>query len=594
MAKNSMMDLHRELDRRSRELLQVYRPSVYQEAVHRSKTSELLVRGGKRAGKSVSVSALFASRVLGVPITLSDGSTLDPSFEAARPDYPRVYWIIGWDTKHIGQTLYRLLFEPGQGGSYRIIRDEKTSLWRAFNRADPVDALRVKESQLCEPLIPERFLEGGKENAFSWEDKKSNHFSSVKLTNGAIIYAFPSSSRNPKMGDAVSGIWIDEDIQFPGHVKEWQDRLTDEEGWLVWSAFPHLKNEALMDMAARAEMVADDPERTIDSVQLVMTKNPYLTDKGKAESIGRMGSEEEIARRDRGELMVDRLNMYAFEIILHGIQSPEMTAGRTFSPAHEKLRDIWVTQKTFPGTWTRYLAIDPSHVRTAVLSFVVPPPEFEGTPLGNVAIVEWEIVARRQTADQLAQQVKNKIGGRNYEMFIMDQMAGRQTHAGRDDSTMQHYANAFKKHNIRSRTTAYAFSPGCNIPSQRYRAIRDLMELDDETSIPHLLVVLDQCPETVREFGRYRRKMESMGETQDLVLDEPANPRLYDCMAALEYGGHHLDMLFAAGQAYVSPSVYAGMTPVMQHVKKLRAKMEDEQSRHIHLGAGSSQNYSPW
>ena len=570
----------------------MYRPSPNQEKVHRSTTSELLVRGGKRAGKSVSVSALFASRVLGEPIQLGDGTVIEPAFPAANPEYPRIYWIIGWDTNHIGQTLYRLLFEPGQGGSYRVIRDEFTGEWRTWNRANPSDAKRVKESQLTEPLIPPRHWDGG-EDAFAWEDKKSKQFKSVKLKNGATIFAYPSSARNPKQGDAVSGIWIDEDIQFPTHLKEWQDRLTDEEGWLVWSAFPHLKNEALMDMANRAEQLADDPERSIDSVQLVMTENPFLTDKGKKESIGRMGSEEEVARRDRGELLLDRLNMYSFDQHVHGIEREKDKFKRKYHESHKFVRNLYYRSLCFPPSWTRYLSIDPSHTRTGVLSYAVPPPEFEGVRFGNMAFVEWEIVARRKSSDELAELCGNKMGPMKYEAFIMDQNAGRQTHAGRDESTMDHYAEAFDRKKLRSRQTHSTFIPGCNIPTQRYRSVRTLLQLNPETGLPRLMVVMDQCPETVKEFARYRKKMESRGEGQDVVLDEPANPRLFDMMASLEYGAHHIEMLAEVDQAYVNPSVYAGSSPIMQRVKALKKKHEEQSgSAHIVLGAGS--NHTIW
>ena len=130
------MELQVEAQRRARELLTCFRPSQQQQQIFESKASELLVFGGKRAGKSVGVSAAFASRVLGMPVTFQDGTVYPPNFPAPTPDYPRIYWIIGWDTKHIGQTIYRLLFKPGQGGTYRVIPDEKTGEWITYNRAN--------------------------------------------------------------------------------------------------------------------------------------------------------------------------------------------------------------------------------------------------------------------------------------------------------------------------------------------------------------------------------------------------------------------------------------------------------------------------
>lgn len=548
------------------------------------------MRGGKRAGKSVCVSAVFASRVTGMPITLADGTEIKSPWPAPRKDYPRRFWIIGWDTKHIGQTIYRLLFEPGQGGSYRVIQDQETGLWRTWNRANPEDAKRIEESKLSEPLIPDRFLDGPKDDAFAWEDKKEKHFTSVKLNNGSTIYAFPSSARNPKQGDNVSGIWIDEDIQFPGHLKEWQDRLTDEEGWFMWSVWPHMKNEALLDLIGRAEMgeLEDDPQ--IKAFQLVMTDNPFLSKRGKDQSLGRMESSEEIARRNRGELLTDALSMYQFSPTIHQIQRPIPGLKTYFEPseAHKVLQDIYLQNNSFPRDWTRYLSIDPSNTRTAVLSWVVPPPDYEGTYFGNVAIAEWELIGRRLSASQLATEIKCRVGTLNYEAFIMDQNAGRQTHAGRDESTMMFYGAAFKESGLSSRLTSYSFSPGCNIPTVRYRMVRTLMNPQELSQIPGLLIVEEKCPETKKEFTKYRKKSENRGEGVDSVLDEPANPRLFDCMASVEYFAAYIEPMFHAGQAYISPSKYRSATsPALLKARKIMERQRSQnESGVVVLGAG--------
>lgn len=589
-ASDRLRELSEEQSRRSRELLRLYRPSEQQEPIHKSTSSEIIVRGGKRAGKSVSVSALFASRVTGLPIIGRDGKEIKSAWPVPTPNFPKIFWVIGWDTKHIGQTIYRLLFEPGQGGSYRVIEDEVTGLWRAYNRADPKDQARIKESKLAEPLIPDRLLDGTKETAFVWEDKKANQFNSVRLKNGATIYAFPSSGIHAKMGDAVSGIWIDEDIMFPGHLKEWQDRLTDEEGWFVWSVWPHMKNEALLELIARAEMAELEPEPQIQSFQLVMTDNPYLSDKGKRESLGRMESDEEVARRNRGELLTDALSMYQFSSTMHQIQRPVEGQLSHYDPppAHKFLRDLWLETGGFPREWTRYLSIDPSNTRTGVHSWVVPPPDYRGVFLGNVAIAEWELVARRFSAQLLAKAIKSRIGTLNYEAFIMDQQAGRQTHAGREESTFGHYSAAFKAEKVMSRQTSYSFLPGCNIRQTRFRAVRSLMEVQEGSGVPSLLIVEETNTETKKEFGRYRKKSENRGEGVDSVLDEPQNPRLFDMMASMEYFAAYIEPMFLIGQGYVDPSSYASRgSPAYAYAQKiLQRRNQSDGKGVVYMGGG--------
>ena len=591
IALTKYLELKQEQDRRSKGLSKIYRPSIYQEPIHRSSASELIVRGGKRAGKSVAVSREFASRVTGEPVIAADGTEIPLRYPAPSKEFPKIYWIIGWDTKHIGQTIYRLLFEKGQGGSYRVIKDLKTNEYRTWNRGNPSDRARIAESELSEPLIPERMLEGGFEGAFEWEDKKAHQFNSCRLTNGAIIYAFPSSARNPKQGDAVSGIWIDEDIMYPSHLKEWQDRLPDEEGWLMWSVWPHMKNEALMSLIARAEMAEFDDNPQIESFQLIMSENPFLSEKGKKESLGRMDTDEQIKRRDRGELLTDALSMCHFNSSVHQIQRPlENYRERYDLPkAHKMLRDQWLLKGSFPKTWTRYISIDPSNTRTACHSWVIPPPEYNGTYLGNLAISEWELVARRFNATMLATELLRKMGTNPYEAFIMDQMAGRQTHAGREENTFGVYEKALQKAGLRSRLTSYTFIPGCPVPQTRYRVVRDLLDIQDVSGIPTLMFVEETNIETKREFEKYRKKFENRSDDTDSVLDEPTSPRLFDAMASVEYFAAYIEPMFLVGQAYVDPELYAGKgSPAYKYAQKIlknRGESGDD-SDVVYFGGG--------
>lgn len=566
--------LQEERDKREREGVYIYRPHLYQEPVHKSPASELLVRGGKRSGKSMCAAVEFARRVTGMTLHGSDGKPIPSHWPAASPGFPRIYWIIGWDTKHIGQTIHKLLFQPGMGGQYRAIRDLHTGQWRTYCPGDPADVARFNESVLTEPLIPERMIVP---DSWSWEEKRSNQFSSVELVNGAKIFAYPSTARQAKQGDAVSGIWIDEDIVYPEHLREWQDRLTDVRGWFMWSVWPHNKNEALVSLLERADAAREQANPRIVSFQLIMSENPFLPKEGKDEALERMGSEEEIARRDRGELLSDALTMYSFETPIHSIRrkNPDRVYEPVRSEAYEALRTTWEQLGSFPRDWTRYLAVDPSHTRTAALSIVVPPREVGGVYVGDVAIVEWELIARRMSAAKFAREAHHRMGDTRYEAFIMDKRAGRQTHAGREESTSRFYAAAFRDEGLSSRLTHSEFIPGCDVPQTRYRAVRDMLEVQVGVGIPGLMIVEERCPATKKEFLSYKKKRESRGEGMDMVLDEPANPRLFDCMAALEYGVTYLQSAFLSGKAYVDPSVYGGRgSAAYRHARRILARQE--------------------
>lgn len=582
-------ELIEERNRRAREGVRLYIPSPQQEPIHQSAAPEILVPGGKRSGKTVAIAMEFASRITGIPLRDKNGVEIPPRWPAPIPDYPRLYWAIGWDLKHIGQTIHRILFQPGMGGQMRCIQDEDTGEWRIWNRAVKNDAKRVLESWLTEPLIPERMVVPG---SWSWEDKRANQFQSVELTNGAKLFAYPSSGVHAKMGDAVSGIWIDEDIMYPEHLREWQDRLTDEEGWFLWSVWPHDRNEALLSLMDRADREQFDENPQIQTFRLVMTDNPFLTDKGKQQSLGRMENEEEIARRNRGEMNMGAHAMYPFDIATHCIRRPD--PGRRYEVIHETKKYLvdLAYNGGLPRNWTRYLSIDPSHTRTACLCWVVPPPSIGDHFFGNLAICEWEMIGRRWSAKMLAENLAHKCGGLNFEAFIMDKRAGRQTSIGRaaGDTTFHVYAEQFQAAGLSSRISGHAFVPGCDVPSTRYGRVREMLGEQPGTGIPSMMIVEEACTETKGEFIKYRKKTERRGEGIDNVLDEPKNPRLFDAMASVEYFAAYITDAFKSGIAYVDPDVYAArVSPALLGYRKMRARMDAKEGGDgvVYLQAGS-------
>jgi len=566
-----------EMQRRAKEALSVYRPSDQQLPFHESGAKETVLRGGKRSGKSTAVVMEFASRVLGTPITRADGSKIPLRFAPSSDAEPLLYWVIGWDIKHIGQTLHRLLFEPGL---FRIIPDKVTKKWRVYNPAIPDDVLRFDESEPSPPVIPARLV---KEGTWSWENKAANVFESVELINGAKICAFPSSGKSPKQGDAVAGIWIDEDIQNGGHLKEWQDRLTDKGGWFTWSVWPHTQNYALIELLDRAEEAEGEESPKIQAFQLMMTKNAFIAEENKADALSRMGSEDEIARRDRGELLLDALSMYDFAPALHLVktQSHDKPAN-----AHELIESLLRRFGRLPKEWTRYLSIDPSHTRTAVAFGVVPPPEWEHVKLGHRLIIEAEVIAKKHSAVQLADVLLPMMSGVQFEAFVMDQNAGRQTWAGQDLSVFEHYTKAFRTKGLISRQTKSGFIPGCNKPQERYRAVRELLRINDD-GYATLMLVEDKTPFTQREFQTYRKKQQNIGG-EEVILDEPLNPRKHDCMAAMEYLVAHVQPLFELGTAYVESNYgSSGGSPAYRAAMKM-LKREKDRTEYVHLGPGAA------
>lgn len=296
--------------------VRLFRPLPAQLPLLKSRASEVILRGGNRSGKSVTGAAIVASAARRLPLHGLDGKPLPNSCPTNRP---LTIWVIGKGESHIGQTLYRLLFEPGQ---IPIFRDRRGQVRAARNYAER----KAGEEQglKCGPFIPLIDLAGnpGDEIAsISWKDKGEHHFSSCVLKNGTTIHAFTSTG-DVKMGDPVDLIWIDEDIAYPKYVAEWQARLSDRKGRLIWTAWPWASNWALVEMSRRAaeQRLRSDPD--VFEVVLRFSDNPLIDEdeKRKRRAAWSYSGSAELRSRDEGDFVTDLLLMYPnFSRRLHGL-----------------------------------------------------------------------------------------------------------------------------------------------------------------------------------------------------------------------------------------------------------------------------------
>jgi hypothetical protein len=396
------------------------------------------------------------------------------------------------------------------------------------------------------------------------------------------ICAYPSTAIQPKQGDAVDLIWIDEDVRFSQHVAEWQDRLADKKGRLIWSAWPHGTNDALVKMSERAAEQKDHPQPDIMEVVLRFSDNPFIDSEEKRKSVARMTTEEERRSRDYGEFLFDLITMYEFIPAVHGIYKLNPDDMYYTVRSQDPLNRIYTELGKFPDDWTRYLAVDPSHTRSAVLFGVVPPREYGEYKLGKTLIIENELILKKAGAEELARAVREIVAGRRYEAFIMDYNMGRQTRVGGStgSTVMSLYEEAFASQGITSRLTKNSFLPGNNIVPSRIMEVRSLL-LPDKDGIIQVRFAMDKTYETQREFGSYRKKV-----IMDQVIDEPANPRKFDAMSALEYLASYF---FNCADPYTDPSAYRSRNPAYQRAQQLLAKWRNkgEADSYCHLGPGA-------
>lgn len=529
--------------------LEVYRPTEFQLPVHESPASEVITVGGRRSGKTISVVMEYASRILGIPITREDGTKIPLRFRAPTKRNPGLYWVIGFDVKHIGQTLYHRLFSPGlgDGANFRIIQDLRTQKWRTYN--PNFDRDRYNDSELSPPLFGPHLIEP---DSWHMESAAGHIFHSVRLKNGATICAYASTGDSPKKGDAVDGIWIDEDIEKSSFLKEWQDRLATTCGWFMWSVWPQVANEALIKTLNRGEIEKDNPEKPIEVFRLIATDNPYSDKKGLQQMLARMDDDDDEAHRNQGDIsaFISGRQMYNFGSAIHEVRPRPIEKPEN---PHQAICDLLSKDPVrFPLDWTRYLVIDPSHTRTACLVGVVPPPEF--LDLGNRIIIEEEIVVRKYTAAMFADAVKDRVGGFKFESFIMDSRIGRQTTVAADVTVFAAYEREFRSRGLISRVTNSGFMRGCDDKSLRRRCVRDMME-PTESGWPRLLFSY-RCPATIKEMRNFRKAVVKNPEGDAVPTDDGQGERLYDCVMAVEYLSEYIYGRFRDGIAYVPPDSY--------------------------------------
>ena len=532
---------------RAKDALELYRPyNVIQEEFHRSMASELLLRGGNRSGKSTASLVEVASAAMRVQLHAADGSLLPMKYPTNRP---LTIWTIAYGEKNINTPIHRLLFEPG---AFKIIKDLKTGEMRAWNPKSQSDVAREAECQQSPPLIPERAI-----SDWAWKSWAARVFMVCRLKNGTEIHAFTSNAK-PKQGDPVDLILIDEDIWYEQHVAEWQARLSDRKGRLIWSAFPHGQNNALKDMHHRAEAQKHLKNPDVWEGVLTFSKNPYMdTDEVRKRREG--WSEDEARARDLGEFTDDVVQMFPmFNKSIHCVEVSDR-------PMH-RIDDILVRNGLEPpNDWTRYLILDPGHTRPAVLFAAVPPPE-----LGDYIICYDEIYGRNIDAFTLAERVLDKASGHNFEKFIIDARAGRQTPMGFSWTIKEQYARAFEQHQIESNLTDSSFEDGSDNLPARTEMIRTALHARNEGP-PRLRVVAERCPNMLREFVNYKKRMRA-----EAILDEPI-PKDDHLMSCLGY-------LVASNPQYVppQPAKAAPSAALLEFQRWQKAdKRHDDKSMHF-------------
>ncbi len=466
------------------EALALYEPLPVQDAFHRSRARQRLLRGSNRSGKTLSAAVELARAVGGK----------DPYQKYPLTD-GRAY-VVGLDLMHVSQVFYRKLFRPG---AFKMIRDLGTGRWRAYRPWQPDDLARKPEATLAPPLIPPRLVQ-----SVAWEEKSKGIPRMVRLKTGWEITFF-SSQAKPPQGMDLDLVWFDEELEDEEWYPEMTARLLDRRGCFFWSATPQAGNEQLLQLSERADRDALRPpfERLVEEFVVLLDDNPHIEDSEK-KAIASLYEDEQADVRVGGEFAAKRWRVF-----------PE------FSPAvHvKKLDDV-------PLTWTRYVAVDPGRQVCAVLFGAVPPPGEQPFDL----VLYDELYIRDCSAAIFAERMAEKAQGQEFELFVIDWQMGRQTQLGSGETVEFAYSQALKALRVRSRRSGYGFAWADSNVLGGIEAVRGWLRVNPQTDCPRLVVREGTCPNLREEIKRYRYKRE--GRT---VTDRPETRGAVHQMANLRY-----------------------------------------------------------
>jgi hypothetical protein len=527
---NEYLAIEMEAERRKMRALGIYEPLPFQEEYHQCKARECILQKGNRAGGSLSGFAEDARAVLG----------LDPYDKYPKVDGTLV--CLGWGEQHIGRVIHKYLF---RAGAFRIIRDETTEEWRVYKPWQ--DEHRKDESKPAPPLIPASRVV----NKIAWVKRAEYIFSQVELDTGWTIYACNSNGdANHLQGIDVNLYHIDEDVAQSRWYDEAVARTGMTRGLIRWTCMPHAKTDDIVNMIQRAE---DEQVKELPltvCIRASMFDNPYFPKDTREQNIQIWKSQGEDVYRKRafGELTIGSIKMYpTFDKRLHNakldVPADEIDVGTDSEKQRNKIRKtLFDRGGEPPDDWTRYVSVDPGHTVAAATLWCVPPPSE-----GDFRIIYDEVYLREADAPKFAKALSPKVRNRVFEEFIIDAHGARLRELGSGITPRQQYEKAFEAEGILSQKRGARFKSGSDNIVGRETKLREWLSVRPVLGTTKLMIISENCPNTVREFERFKKKTVTIGG-QEVATDDGNRRSGTHAVETVEY-------VAADGIPYVKPKI---------------------------------------
>lgn len=554
---------------------------------------EQLVCESNRGSKSFTAACKTAALARDIPLTTWDGRKIDCRLKQHK-GIPLTIWCIGYGLSHIGDTMFRLLFEEGQ---FQMIEDPDTHSMRAYRPWEEWDSAHASLRQPAPPLIPPHEID---QSSWVWENKGAHQVAKVSLRNGTRFHFYPSSGE-VKKGDPVHWIWIDESIQYSEYYPEYIMRLTDYEGGLLWSTMIYRNVSALNNRMDAADRQLEEVQRGDRDPDKVITKlfrfkqggNPYLSkarvEEVNREIIGDFGDDEVKQRIDGGSIFDSTLIYPFFDKKVHAAfpdgQPPEEASG-----AWDNLAIVLhQLQGLPPADWTHELIIDPGAQKPAVLFCAVPPPtwtDHQGkewqlwTEGRKPFFVPYdEIYGKRyswQGTNSVADIIKQKMRGIRFRRFIIDIHGARQTGLAGGQKYKDIFSEEFERRGIESEETGFGFTAGLDDFSVRSRIVDGWMQTM-QSGKPQLRIVTKRCPNLVWQLSHNQRRM--VGEQ---VLDEAEKRERNDLRECCEYWASRKPTYVYVDQFHVRSTAQRKV----ERLNQLFNRQSGKEQQRCHFGPG--------
>lgn len=466
--RNRLARVLSELANRKMEALSLYEPLPEALAFHKCPSSERLLRGSNRSGKTLAAIVDF----------LWFATKSHPYLPT--PTHPLRMYVVARDDDLVAQVIWDYFTRPGK---FKIIFDEKLGKWRAYKKwLEPKLERKAIEAP---PLLPPRLI-----REIAWKQKKADIPKVVHLTNGTEIQ-FYSGNAKPPQGTEVDYVLFDEEISDQTWYPECSVRLAKREGKFVWSATPESGTQGLWDLKEAADEMVGVENPRVSEFKMHITDNPYISDKAKRELKAKLGNNHELIRvKWEGEFAYSAARVF-----------PQWCATRLGCDAF-----------TIPKHWNRIASIDPGLTICAVLFAAVPPADDEEH--GKYIYLYHELYIQRCTARLFAQHMRHATSGYALREMIIDGSAMMHKDMS-GKSTAEQYSEALERENVRTLDTGYGFIPGIRDRIAGNLAIHDWLDpREDGTS--RVKVFRGCLPNLDREMRRYQKKLK-----QGVLVDDP-------------------------------------------------------------------------